>query len=370
MSDFSEAREKRYVGLTRETNPHIPKYLNSSPWYLNDEKQISDKNSTESSILAANPAKKQTPASKYRPGACTNCGGMGHKAKNCIERPRKKGAKYTGQDIMPDIQVADSKMSYDSKRDRYNGYDENDYKKVIEKFEERVAKGEVSDAKLKAQKDELLHKVGYLTGDSDKTGDLYGDEPTKSRRDRNDKAHYLDNFSTEGISPLFHPKNATGRQGEVNEEGQFIPKLDQDALAHKRRLQEADSAEVQQEINPTASILALSKADAEERMKRQKLQSEVLGKYGGTEYMNQHRPVELGIMPIENKIKTSDMKKITIDSEKDGLSIYEEDIYPGNHTSIWGSYYNQSKWGYACCHSLTKQSYCVGEKGKQLNKSD
>lgn len=38
-------------------------------------------------------------ATKFRKGACTNCGAMTHSAKTCIERPRKVAAKYTGKNI-------------------------------------------------------------------------------------------------------------------------------------------------------------------------------------------------------------------------------------------------------------------------------
>lgn len=50
-------------------------------------------------------------------------------------------------------------------------------------------------------------------------------------------------------------------------------------------------------------------------------------------------------------------------------SKYEEDMFPGNHTSVWGSYFDKRsmRWGYACCHSLTFKSYCTGEAGKQAN---
>ena len=42
-------------------------------------------------------------------------------------------------------------------------------------------------------------------------------------------------------------------------------------------------------------------------------------------------------------------------------SKYEEDVYPGNHTSVWGSWYNreEGKWGYACCHQCVKNAYCL-----------
>ena len=39
---------------------------------------------------------------KFRKGACTNCGAMTHKAKECMERPRKVGANYTSKDIGQD----------------------------------------------------------------------------------------------------------------------------------------------------------------------------------------------------------------------------------------------------------------------------
>lgn len=68
---------------------------------------------------------------KFRKGACTNCGAMTHKAKECMERPRKIGAVYSSKDIGQD-EVDTSKqnihLSYESKRDRWNGYNTDLYK--------------------------------------------------------------------------------------------------------------------------------------------------------------------------------------------------------------------------------------------------
>lgn len=33
---------------------------------------------------------------------------------------------------------------------------------------------------------------------------------------------------------------------------------------------------------------------------------------------------------------------------------------------IWGSYWKEGKWGYKCCHSFVKFSYCTGEAGKEI----
>lgn len=48
---------------------------------------------------------------------------------------------------------------------------------------------------------------------------------------------------------------------------------------------------------------------------------------------------------------------------------YEEDYFPLNHTSVWGSYYSRARacWGYACCHSTMKNAYCTGSVGKSAN---
>ena len=39
----------------------------------------------------------------------------------------------------------------------------------------------------------------------------------------------------------------------------------------------------------------------------------------------------------------------------------------GNHTAVWGSYYDRKtgEWGYACCWSVLRESYCTGEAGKK-----
>lgn len=78
----------------------------------------------------------QNVAKKYRPGACENCGAMGHKKRDCLERPRVKGAKYTEADFAPDDYViTDLKLDYAAKRDRWNGFNPVDYDRVVEEHE-------------------------------------------------------------------------------------------------------------------------------------------------------------------------------------------------------------------------------------------
>eukprot|EP01049_Picozoa_sp_SAG25_P013767 SAG25_NODE_2226_length_1822_cov_1.362739_4_plen_103_part_01 len=72
---------------------------------------------------------------KYRKGACTNCGAMTHKTKDCTERPRKKGAKYTGKNFKDDELVEELDLNFDAKRDAWNGYDPSMHSDTIKRFE-------------------------------------------------------------------------------------------------------------------------------------------------------------------------------------------------------------------------------------------
>lgn len=51
------------------------------------------------------------------PFACYSCGAMTHNAKSCMERPRKKGAKWTNMHIAPDEKIETFELDYDGKRD-------------------------------------------------------------------------------------------------------------------------------------------------------------------------------------------------------------------------------------------------------------
>lgn len=75
-------------------------------------------------------------ATVYRKGACKNCGSMTHKDKDCVERPRKVGAWKSGRNIAPDeILPGALALDWDSKRDRYAGYDTAEHARTVEMHE-------------------------------------------------------------------------------------------------------------------------------------------------------------------------------------------------------------------------------------------
>ena len=92
------------IGLDgKEINPYIPRYISSAPWYLEKsddylQHQRSTKEVIKGEWYDRGKANQKNVPTKFRKGACTNCGAMTHKAKECLERPRKVGAKYSGLD--------------------------------------------------------------------------------------------------------------------------------------------------------------------------------------------------------------------------------------------------------------------------------
>lgn len=44
-------------------------------------------------------------------------------------------------------------------------------------------------------------------------------------------------------------------------------------------------------------------------------------------------------------------------------------VFTNNHTTVWGSYWSEGKWGYKCCRSYVKNSYCTGSAGIEAQKA-
>jgi hypothetical protein len=220
-------------------------YISKAPWYLDTggpslahQRRVDKVETSGIDDQFDRGAKLGPAATKYRKGACENCGAMTHKKKDCLERPRKKGAKFTGKDIQADEVLAQAPAGYDAKRDRWNGYDPANHKQIYDEYEE------IEEARAKAREEEIdsrmatdlatVKKVAKAGGgtnaefgssdEEDEDEDKYADAAdavgqkldTKTRitvrnlRIREDTAKYLINLDPE--SAHYDPKTRSMRE--------------------------------------------------------------------------------------------------------------------------------------------------------------
>ncbi|KAF8904476.1 pre-mRNA-splicing factor SLU7 [Gymnopilus junonius] len=392
----------------RPINPHIPQYISQAPWYLDTgapslQHQLSNKlDNWYDRGAKAGPAAK-----KYRKGACENCGALTHKKQDCLERPRKKGAKYTNKDIQADDVIQDVAAGYDAKRDRWNGYDAAEHKRVYEEYaaleaarqklrEEEIDNQTTTDLAAvrkvaKAGKSDTKTDADFGSSeDEDADEDKYADAAdavgqkmdTKTRitvrnlRIREDTAKYLINLDPE--SAYYDPKTRSMRDAPVKnvppEDAKFAgdnflrysgeaPEVSDLQLFAWQAA--ARGNDVHLNANPTQGELLHYEFKQKKEQLKDTTKSSILAKYGGAEYLDS-APRELRQGQTENYVEYSRSGQVIKGREKaKAKSKYPEDVYINNHTAVWGSWYDTSTgtWGYACCHSTVHLSYCAGLAG-------
>lgn len=280
---------------------------------------------------------------------------MTHKRIDCVERPRKRGAKFTNKDIMADEVVQTINGDYDAKRDRWNGYDPASYKSVVEEYEA------IEAARLKAKEEQIdaqtstdmatvkkVAKKDKGAGDDEDFGssdeddvdeDKYADAAdqvgqkldTKTRitvrnlRIREDTAKYLINLDPE--SAHYDPKTRSMRDApevgvkpedvrshlynlfaeltiQMRFAGDNFTRFSGDA-SNMQRLQAFawQSAQRGSAVNPTSNPTAGELLHREFQQKKEIIKdttrSSILEKYGGAEHL-ERLPKELLLGQTDN----------------------------------------------------------------------
>lgn len=390
----------------KDINPHIPQYIMQAPWYYNataatlKHQRIQEENQKQFNKLGEwykKGIKEGSVATKYRKGACENCGAMTHKKKDCLERPRKIGAKFTGDNIAPDEHLQPNlSFDYDVKRDRWNGYNVDDHQEILDEHFSRI---EEAKQMLKAENlEKSIQNIEHEEkNDDEEDEDKYADDvampgqkfETKQRitvrnlRIREDTAKYLLNLDPN--SAFYDPKTRSMRENpyknmgkdasEVKFAGDNFVRATGDATefatkqvfawnAHER------GTDVHLQADPTKLELLAKEVEKRKEDFKTSAKDVILAKYGGEEHL-EAPPKQLLLAQTENYVEYSRHGRIIKGQEKTVIrSRYEEDVYLNNHTSVWGSYWKSGKWGYRCCHSLIKESYCTGEAGKEAAQND
>lgn len=403
-----ELEEARKAGLApaeldeegKEINPHIPAFMADAPWYLNSDQpslkhQRKWKEDVTDEMRWYDRGAKVFQAHKYRKGACENCGSMSHKTKDCMERPRTKGARWTNKNIAPDEKVEDFELrTFDAKRDRWNGYNGEEWVKQAERFERveqmraEVRRKELLERKLKGEveEEEVEGEMGKEEAKIDETEDAgfakvekrvrtAGGGSTGSVRNlriREDTAKYLLNLDTN--SAYYDPKSRSMREDPnpdkdpsqktfygdnfVRQSGEVAGFKDLNVFAittHER------GQDVHMQAMPSQAELSFQQFKQRKKALEGAGKADILAKYGNAAAAPSDDVKAL--QATEAYAEYDAAGRLLRGQEVKAKSRYEEDVLVNNHTAVWGSWWHDGQWGYACCHSTVKQSYCVGAAG-------
>ncbi|KAB8236871.1 mRNA splicing protein SLU7 [Aspergillus alliaceus] len=369
---------------SKERNEYIPAFISKKPFYIDDdttndylEHQRLHKQTTDQSKWYERGKRAGPAATKYRKGACENCGAMTHKTKECLSRPRKQGAKWTGKDIQADEVVQKVDMGWDAKRDRWNGYDASEYSQVVEEYEELERLKRVTGQKKitdgEDEEDGAEEEARYA-----EESDMGRQQSTATRnlRIREDTAKYLLNLDLD--SAKYDPKTRRmvdmGAQEDqaaalVAEENFVRASGDaaefEKAQKYAWEAQESGRQKIHLQANPTSGEILRKREQAESEAKRQSQRKALLDKYGGEEHLASTPLRDTMVVENERFVEYDETGAIKGAPKKAAKSKYPEDILTNNHTSVWGSWWHNFEWGYACCFSTVKNSYCTGEDGKK-----
>ena len=370
-------------------NEYIPAFISKAPFwaeqtdgdYLEHQRLHAEKKDTLDKAKWYDRGKKLGPAStKFRKGACENCGAMTHKTKECLSRPRKQGAKWTGRDIQADEVVDSVQLGWDAKRDRWNGYDAKEYNHVIRDFEELENLKKITNGTPQPAGDDSTPKEDSDARYDEET-DMGRSQPTSTRqlRLREDTAKYLLDLNPD--SAKYDPKTRSmdttsqaltnNASDDVASEGFVRPSADQEAFERAQKYawetQESSSISAEQRIhlqaNPTAGAILMKKHDDEVATKKAEREAYLLSKYGESNTVKSKPIPSIAASERYTEYDESGVPK-GLPPAAIAKSKYAEGVLTNNHTSVWGSWWRSFQWGYACCHSTTKNSYCTGEAGK------
>ncbi|KAL9138327.1 MAG: hypothetical protein Q9175_000470 [Cornicularia normoerica] len=378
----------------KEQNEYIPSFISKKPFYLESADSENDylehqrlQTSTPDQSQWYDRGKRLGPAAtKFRKGACENCGALTHKTKECLSRRRAKGARWTGKDIQADEVVQDVELGWDAKRDRWNGYDAEQYRNVTEDWEElenlkKKLKGE--EAESDGQK--LLTEDGEHRPEGEEEEAKYAEESdmgrhqstaTRNLRIREDTAKYLLNLDLD--SAKYDPKTRSmvdmGAQADqaaaLVAEDNFM-RASGDAAEFERAQKYAwesqergDKKKTHLQANPTSGEYFRRREKEESDTKRETQRKMLLERYGGEQHLQPSQQRDTAVVENERYVEYDETGAIKGAAKAEAKSKYPEDMFLNNHTSVWGSWWSNFQWGYACCHSTIKNSYCTGEEGK------
>lgn len=381
-----------------EINPHMPYYIVRAPWYV-DTGIPSLKHQKFTTVPQKTIGNNQNISeTKYQ--ECDNCGALDHKIKECVERPRKLIARdITEQASRQVIDILKSKNQsktefddFDTKRDRWKEFDPSEYRSIVERYETiEKQKKQTNDEHPRQTSDvnnftlnSILQDDDYCAEDTDVLGqkiDTKQRMTVRNLRIREDIAKYLRNLDPN--SAYYDPKTRsmrenpnidkdptrvdysgdnfvryTGEAKAVNQLSIFAWEMEERLASENIDKSEFTKKLINLQSNPSETERAWKEHTSKQKQLKSEMKQLISGKYNIKDLLD---VPEILLQSTEKWIEYSRETGNEINNQLDTIpkSRFTEDCYSFNHTCVWGSWWNNGKWGYSCCHSTLRDSYCT-----------
>ncbi|KAJ2682345.1 mRNA splicing protein, partial [Coemansia spiralis] len=112
------------------------------------------------------------------------------------------------------------------------------------------------------------------------------------------------------------------------------------------------------QANPTQTALMYGEFTTKKESAKTSRQQAILEQYGGEEHLQ--RPPEELLRHQDAYVEYSRSGQVVAGTAPlVPASRYREDVHPLNHSSAYGSWWDDGKWGYRCCRQTMKNAYCT-----------
>ena len=125
-------------------------------------------------------------------------------------------------------------------------------------------------------------------------------------------------------------------------------------LIPSRRESYSKGTDVNLQADPTTAVVLQKQFKERKEALKKERKASILSKYGEQE---SHKAPDRSLLfgQTDHYLEyTAEGRLVGGGKESIPKTKYEEDVYPQNHTAVWGSWFDKAtmQWGYACCHQV------------------
>lgn len=348
----------KYHPNKNELNPYIPRYILETPRYQQD---ITNKSSEQQEQHTHD----QT---------TTTHDPLAHQRKTgeIIDNSVAQSGTGIKDEFKGTIRVEENE-TYDSKRDRWYGYSTEEWLTHLKNWNEKKQPRKNQSTPDNDDSDDTDYELELIElelDQKDMNKNIKKDPMEKMLRYRQDIPAYIYNITSNPNNKIrieYDPKSRLAKdsaKGFLNKRNQFVKKLtgDGDKLMKLQKMaqaldneQEKDRklAKLKQEFYGEEKPKTIPQTDLSLSLEASPTLMMLKSKQLQNEKMTKTLQSKQEVMEKYHALTESDSNEL---KKKTG---HLEDQLFLNHKYIYGSYYENGKWGYKCCKQFDKNSRCT-----------